>query len=529
MSSASLASVATSALGFPVEVTAVSRESAVSILEHQLDPSEASLVLDLLKVQTSSNVCSNWPTTAVQNITGRNATDIAQFFRENAASFRPNTTEVAPTTTAGDLDAALLELLEATGLGAIVRNNSLGFWVSVRTPTDSINAALGYSSAPQFVNPNSTVPPTPAETTDIVPAGSLTKSFTAAAIMRLVEAGEIGINDTALPLANKALQNWGETYTLEDLYPPQLANATIKQLLAMETGIMEYYDPAVEAETDNDPLHDITPQEYLTNLTLNPNREKWRCGNDTTCDPPMYCSMGYLMLTLVLAGHTGVASWETMDQRSLAIPPEVVADPNRSYNDSLLFFKTGPCSAYPRVAHYYDYRSPGWEDLYDASCLNGWGFGNVGASAAVAADFFFDLVGRDPRIVDGLTALQMQQWGGVLMNHHTERYGLGLMYLPLSRYGLLNDSAPGAEPYSFGVGHNGCDYGTYTHNIYLPSLNAGISMMMSRDELLMDNGTAIPGSGEELFCLGYKAIFHLLMGNNTGDFDIDTAFVCSQQ
>lgn len=68
-----------------------------------------------------------------------------------------------------------------------------------------------------------------------------------------------------------------------------------------------------------------------------------------------------------------------------------------------------------------------WEDLHSASCLNGWGFGNLGISAVAAADFIFDLVGRNPRVVDGLTALQMQQWGPVLAWHHAERYGLGLM------------------------------------------------------------------------------------------------------
>lgn len=73
--------------------------------------------------------------------------------------------------------------------------------------------------------------------------------------------------------------------------------------------------------------------------------------------------------------------------------------------------------------------------------------------------------------------------------------------------------------------------GTYTHNIYLPTLGAGLSIMINRDQGLSANGTAIPGSGEELFCLAYRAVFHLLLANNSdiGDFDIDTAFACPEQ
>ena len=46
-------------------------------------------------------------------------------------------------------------------------------------------------------------------------------------------------------------------------------------------------------------------------------------------------------------------------------------------------------------------------------------------------------------------------------------------------------SAPGAEPYTFGVGHNGCDYGTYAHSLYLPGLEAGLSIIINRDATLV--------------------------------------------
>jgi hypothetical protein len=47
-----------------------------------------------------------------------------------------------------------------------------------------------------------------------------------------------------------------------------------------------YNDAVVQAETENDPAHDITPIEYLLNNSINSDRATWRCGNATTCDPP---------------------------------------------------------------------------------------------------------------------------------------------------------------------------------------------------------------------------------------------------
>lgn len=188
----------------------VQRQVAETVLEQSgaLDPSEATLVLDLLQTQTDATQARAFgcASSTVADVTGTGATDVEVFFHEHSSAF-------AGSSSGGgreqgdnlrDLDAELLALLQAQGLHDIVINNSLGLWVSVRTADgDSVNAALGYSSAPQFVDPNSTVPPTVALPTDIVPAGSLTKSFVAAAVMRLVEAGELGINDTALPLANQ--------------------------------------------------------------------------------------------------------------------------------------------------------------------------------------------------------------------------------------------------------------------------------------------------------------------------------------
>jgi hypothetical protein len=40
------------------------------------------------------------------------------------------------------------------------------------------------------------------------------------------------------------------------------------------------------------------------------------------------------------------------------------------------------------------------------------------------------------------------------------------------------------------------------------------------------NGTEMPNSGTTMFCLAYRAVFHLLLDNDTKGLDIEAAFPC---
>ena len=100
--------------------------------------------------------------------------------------------------------------------------------------------------------------------------------------------------------------------------------------------------------------------------------------------------------------------------------------------------------------------------------------------------------------------------------------------MPEGRYGQLNISVPGTEPYSFTPGHNGCDYGTYLHCGFIPSLGASIAFGMNRDQAIVDpnSSTVLGESGKELFCMGFRSVYKLLFENTTAPFDIDAAFAC---
>ena len=93
------------------------------------------------------------------------------------------------------------------------------------------------------------------------------------------------------------------------------------------------------------------------------------------------------------------------------------------------------------------------------------------------------------------------------------------MWLPLERYALINITYPGVEPYLYAVGHNGEDYGTYTHSAYQPSLHASLSFMINKDAHLWIEGKLV--RQETLFCLAYRAVFALLGETELADHAFD--------
>ena len=106
----------------------------------------------------------------------------------------------------------LLQLMKDEGLEEIAHNNSCGFWVAIRTPNASIVASVGYSEVTQphmhAAESSGTKKATLAKATDVVPSGSLMKSMTAAAIMRLVDNDGLDLDDSITQHVNPYLQKF---------------------------------------------------------------------------------------------------------------------------------------------------------------------------------------------------------------------------------------------------------------------------------------------------------------------------------
>ena len=76
---------------------------------------------------------------------------------------------------------------------------------------------------------------------------------------------------------------------------PLVANLTLRMLLSMQGGLSDYNDEIVRKIGIEDPLRDITPQDYLSNVSI-VNCSAWRCHNASSLEPPTYNSVGYLSL-----------------------------------------------------------------------------------------------------------------------------------------------------------------------------------------------------------------------------------------
>ena len=179
------------------------------------------------------------------------------------------------------------------------------------------------------------------------PVGSVTKPWTAAAVMQLYEQGVIDIDKPIAPYVDEILlrdngttvaQLWNNDSTV-DLVTPRL-------LMGMRAGLQDYNDTWYKLVTEDDPTFDVSPCVIVLRLhciiaewmivrvavaisdsrnghaivrfdllhTLN---KTWGCPPGT-CG--RYASTGFELLGLLLAQATNCTTWEEYDQLSV-IPP----------------------------------------------------------------------------------------------------------------------------------------------------------------------------------------------------------------
>ncbi len=161
---------------------------------------------------------------------------------------------------------------------------------------------------------------TPASVDDHNRIGSVTKTFTAVAVLRQIDAGELSLGDTIADV----LPDMAETY-------PDLAEITVEQLLAMRSGIPDYANTgAVTGPVVEDPTKVWTVDEIIaTTLEEEPLQEPGTPGYSTT---------NYLILGEMLTAATGepvedvinaVATEVGLSQSALQQPAETeMPDPS---------------------------------------------------------------------------------------------------------------------------------------------------------------------------------------------------------
>lgn len=316
---------------------------------------------------------------------------------------------------------------------------------------------------------------TPLRPDSLVPLGSVTKPWTAVAVMQAVERGAISLEDPVAPLVDPVLkrlfnktmmQLWGRNETSRSFVPL----VRIKDLLGMTSGFHDYNDFFLEHFTLEHRSDDPGPIVYLASAAL----QGFLCKPGTCA---MYSGSNYVVLGLVLVQLAGLWSWQDLNQMGV-ISPKLWSTGRYSHTS---FPKLGRCLQYPGVAHQYvNYNSPDpgktqtFIDLAYASCLNGWTMGNIASSAEDLATFFYDLFTLSPKdggYLNATTLELMQQykrldddWCEGPTGYGSCTYGMGLLADQVGQdvWALRNDTKDPATAMRDirVIGHPGEDWGS---------------------------------------------------------------------
>eukprot|EP00040_Diaphanoeca_grandis_P044761 m.13476 g.13476 ORF g.13476 m.13476 type:complete len:492 (-) comp9745_c0_seq1:116-1591(-) len=380
-----------------------------------------------------------------------------------ASGFQETTVELVDITPE-DLMKAVQPVVDAAA-----KQHNTSFSVSIRSiniPTTSIFAGLDDRSA---------TTQTKIDVNSRFPMGSVTKSWTAAAIMRMKELGWIDIDKPIANYVDHVLFKFNGT-SMAALWnnDPKVNNITARLLMQMRAGLNDYEDAPYEAWTWEHPNQDWSPFDMLHKMN-----KTWVCGGPGICGH--YASTGYEILGLALCQLQNCSDWSELDQKWV-LPQSL----KQKYN-GVIFPEHGKCNKYPHMIHQYSlnatsttsHTSTPWRttlpenllspldnvspqhgvdvhftDIINYSCLNGWSCGNIAATTESIANWYWDLLG-DYKIVSEQTVTQMLN-GTPLTNGWSPglRYGLGL-----SHYKSSGDP----NNYTTIVGHGGADWGSISH------------------------------------------------------------------
>ena len=237
------------------------------------------------------------------------------------------------------VDIALRTRLDSI-VSTVANYHNVSFSVGVRT------ADTGGTPVVVFAGQNGRSADAPSLITaeSRFPVGSVTKSWTATAVMQLWEAGKIDIDAPIAQYVDPILTRENGTTMLE-LWnnDTTIHNVTARLLMGMRAGLHDYND----AYFRNFTFSHLNDGEYWTPYDiLHQLNKAWVCAPGTCGE---YASPGYVLLGLALAEVSNCSSWREYQQ--LSVIPAAVAT---QYNDTA-FPGEVPCSADPTIVHQYSY------------------------------------------------------------------------------------------------------------------------------------------------------------------------------
>jgi CubicO group peptidase (beta-lactamase class C family) len=352
------------------------------------------------------------------------------------------------------LEASLQQIIDQ----ATLLSRGTGLSLGVALPTRTISLSSGKHRMGIGAEGSGDVAPT-----DPFAMGSTTKMYTAAAVLRLVDAGEIGLDDKATPLFDALWTKLNNGKSITESLGPQIKEVTVRHLLNMQSGIPDFDNGLTRTYQFGHPQEDLGPVKELSFLKKG---QRFVCSPGTCAS---YSSSNYELLGLILAQQAGAQSWDDYKQAA-GLPEDVLAQmPNTK------FAVHGLCSEYTKVHGYSGEKFPP-VDVSDVSCTNGWTCGNVVSNAGDAAVFVRALLGQGERVVKTATQQEMLK-----MSPLTQGWMVGLPY----GLGLMDIShMMRLEPRTL-VGHGGETYGFNAQTGYSKEHDFGLSVVANTESVFL--------------------------------------------
>ncbi|KAJ9459089.1 hypothetical protein DIPPA_18673 [Diplonema papillatum] len=287
--------------------------------------------------------------------------------------------------------------------------------------------------------------------------GSITKMATSSAVMRLVESGQVQLDDPIASLIDSYIYALNKTTLFALWNDSRIQVVTVKQLLGMTSGIMDFDTYQLrEFQEQVDPHYDITPFDILHKV------------NKTFLFYPnanaSYSSTNYELLGLLLACKANASNWDTYDQAAI-----LTRRPGAEYGN-FTFALHGTLGSYNRsnwsISHGYDAFEQKSDVLWNVSATSGWACGNILSSVHDISQFTYDLFGPEKRMVSADTLLTMYNNPRELIDIPGCMYGLGTMAVTQPQ-----------NPNGWMIGHLGDTYGFVSCTAY--NLNFSYSLTVA--------------------------------------------------
>lgn len=334
-----------------------------------------------------------------------------------------------------------------------------------KSGTDEFILAAGQYQLPN-TKVNKSVTPT-----DTFLFGSGTKPFIAAAVMRLVAAGQVSLDDPLQQHIDRWLDKLKPGTSLVGLFGPEAAKVTVGHVLRMESGIQDFDQPAFDQFLlqNNETYLMHSPLEFIENAASQKIKIAFEPGTQV-----MYSSTNFQLAGLVLLAFADPEHWYDLDIRKF-FPSGTIGGLQFFSNQTISDLLTVPGTTGGGFAHL-----PKLQIYNQSSTILGWTCGNIVGNTGDVAKFLWNLLGPVPKVVPAAELKQMKMFKPLSFGWAKGfiSYGAGLMVEAASGTDSFPPTFSEVGTY---MGHGGDTYGFLSEQGILYGMNASVSVIANQD------------------------------------------------